>query len=70
MGMGSARLQGESTNRPTRGGIKGVVELEILNRLQKQLGSVPIRDLFDLIVGTRYVKKNPKRNVSIQSPCC
>ncbi|CAM1501617.1 Fc.00g036010.m01.CDS01 [Cosmosporella sp. VM-42] len=34
------------------GGIKGIVELEILSRLQKHLGPVPVRDCFDLIVGT------------------
>ncbi|KAL6411018.1 hypothetical protein AUP68_07453 [Ilyonectria robusta] len=34
------------------GGIKGVVEMEILNRLQKHLCPIPVRDCFDLIVGT------------------
>lgn len=35
------------------GGVRGVVELEILRRLEKEIAlSVPITDLFDLIVGT------------------
>ncbi|PHH77916.1 hypothetical protein CDD80_7598 [Ophiocordyceps camponoti-rufipedis] len=34
------------------GGIKGIVELDILKRIQEQLGSVPLREFFDLIVGT------------------
>lgn len=39
-----------------RGGVRGIVELVLLNAIQKELGShVPIQDFFDLIVGTRYV---------------
>ncbi|UNI24922.1 hypothetical protein JDV02_010639 [Purpureocillium takamizusanense] len=34
------------------GGIKGVTELELLMRIQKCLGEVPLREFFDLIVGT------------------
>ncbi|KAK5989815.1 Phospholipase A I-like protein [Cladobotryum mycophilum] len=34
------------------GGIKGMVELEILTRVQQFLGEVPLREFFDLIVGT------------------
>ncbi|CEF77784.1 unnamed protein product [Fusarium graminearum] len=34
------------------GGIKGVVIIEVLKRLQTCLGKIPIRDCFDLIVGT------------------
>lgn len=38
-----------------RGGIRGIVELEILRLIQKALGAnLPIQDFFDLIVGTRY----------------
>ena len=37
-----------------RGGIRGVVELEILNALEKELGGrLMIQKFFDLIVGTR-----------------
>lgn len=37
------------------GGIRGIVELEILRLIQKALGAnIPIQDFFDLIVGTRY----------------
>jgi patatin-like phospholipase/acyl hydrolase len=36
------------------GGIRGIVELEVLYAIQKSLGEgIPIRALFDLIVGTR-----------------
>ncbi|RDA85160.1 hypothetical protein CP532_1585 [Ophiocordyceps camponoti-leonardi (nom. inval.)] len=34
------------------GGTRGIVELRILGRIQQQLGPVPLRDFFDLIVGT------------------
>ncbi|KAL6917194.1 hypothetical protein FSST1_008689 [Fusarium sambucinum] len=34
------------------GGIKGVVIIEVLRKLQKCLGQIPFRDCFDLIVGT------------------
>lgn len=44
------------TDGRTRGGVRGIVELVLLNAIQKELGShVPIQDFFDLIVGTRYV---------------
>jgi patatin-like phospholipase/acyl hydrolase len=35
------------------GGIRGVIELEILKRIQEKLCGIPIRECFDLIVGTR-----------------
>lgn len=39
------------------GGVRGVVELEILRRLEKEIAlSVPITDFFDLIVGTSIGK--------------
>ena len=36
------------------GGIRGIVELSVLQALQKAVGleEFPIRDMFDLIVGT------------------
>jgi patatin-like phospholipase/acyl hydrolase len=35
------------------GGIRGIVELEILRQLEKELGDlISIQSLFDLIVGT------------------
>ena len=38
-----------------RGGIRGIVELEVLRALEKSLGGrIPIQAFFDLIVGTRY----------------
>lgn len=37
-----------------RGGIRGIVELEVLRAIQKAVGEqIPIRAFFDLIVGTR-----------------
>jgi len=36
------------------GGIRGIVELEVLRAIQEELGNkIPIREFFDLIVGTR-----------------
>jgi patatin-like phospholipase/acyl hydrolase len=43
-----------------RGGIRGIVELEVLRAIQQELGGtggekIPIQAFFDLIVGTRQV---------------
>jgi patatin-like phospholipase/acyl hydrolase len=38
-----------------RGGMRGIVILEVLNRVQNQLGHIQIQEFFDLIVGTRLV---------------
>ena len=35
--------------------MRGIVILEVLNRVQKQLGHIQIQEFFDLIVGTRLV---------------
>lgn len=49
-------LQGvvcRQTNK-NRGGIRGIVELEVLKAIERQLpAGIPIRSFFDLIVGTR-----------------
>lgn len=38
--------------------MRGIVELEVLRALQRQLGdNIPINAFFDLIVGTRWVSK-------------
>lgn len=38
-----------------RGGVRGIVELEILRAIEKELGGgISVQDFFDLIVGTRY----------------
>lgn len=37
------------------GGIRGIVELEVLRVIEGQLKGIPISAFFDLIVGTRYV---------------
>ena len=34
------------------GGIRGVIPLEFLNRLQQTIGDCPVQDLFDLAFGT------------------
>jgi patatin-like phospholipase/acyl hydrolase len=40
------------------GGVRGIVELEILKLIQDKLPSpIPIRSFFDLVVGTRYLFK-------------
>lgn len=36
------------------GGIRGIVELEVLQLIQQNLFPLPITSFFDLIVGTRY----------------
>lgn len=37
-----------------RGGMRGIVILEVLSAVQKELGGkIPVQDFFDLIVGTR-----------------
>ena len=39
-----------------RGGVRGIIELEILKQIENTLGGgLKIKDFFDLIVGTRYV---------------
>ena len=38
------------------GGVRGIVELEVLRAIEKALGgNLPIQAFFDLIVGTRYL---------------
>jgi patatin-like phospholipase/acyl hydrolase len=35
--------------------VRGIVELEILRAIEKELGGgISVQDFFDLIVGTRY----------------
>ena len=43
-----------ATNK-CRGGIRGIVELEVLRALETALGGLSIQAFFDLIVGTRCV---------------
>lgn len=44
------------SNNIYRGGIRGIVELEILRLIERAMGGrMPIQSFFDLIVGTRYV---------------
>ena len=35
------------------GGIRGIVELVVLKAIERELGGLEIRSVFDLIVGTR-----------------
>ena len=40
-----------------RGGMRGIVELEVLRAIERELPvSIPVRSFFDLIVGTRFVQ--------------
>jgi hypothetical protein len=49
------------TNRSPRGGIRGIVELEVLKQIEMYLGGhLPIQSFFDLIVGTRFVHFVPE----------
>lgn len=39
-----------------RGGVRGIVELEVLRAIEEELGgNLHIQAFFDLMVGTRYV---------------
>ena len=41
-----------------RGGVRGIVELEVLRAIERELpANIPITSFFDLIVGTRYEPK-------------
>ena len=37
------------------GGIRGIVELEVLRQIERELDNIAIQHFFDLIVGTRYI---------------
>ena len=42
-----------------RGGVRGIVELEVLKAIEKELpANIPITSFFELIVGTRYGQKS------------
>ena len=42
-----------------RGGMRGIVILEVLRHVQEELGGrIPIQDFFDLVVGTRLVLRS------------
>jgi hypothetical protein len=43
------------TDNPRSGGIRGIIQLVILQELNKRLGGIPIYSFFDLVVGTRWV---------------
>jgi len=50
------------TNIDPSGGIRGIIELVLLQSIEMELGGfIPIQNFFDLIVGTRWV---PKKNES------
>ena len=51
-----------------RGGIRGIVELEILKAIETELPvNIPVSSFFDLVVGTRFVHR-----ISLLRPitCC
>lgn len=38
------------------GGVRGIVELQVLREIERELGGkIKIQDFFDLIVGTRFI---------------
>jgi hypothetical protein len=46
------------------GGIRGIIELVILTRLVEELGfSIPIQQLFDLVIGTSTGKLASNRSL-------
>ena len=52
------------------GGIRGIVELAILAQIERRVGlGVPVRDLFDLIVGTSTGKCFQKSVRLVGSTC-
>ncbi|KAI1091858.1 acyl transferase/acyl hydrolase/lysophospholipase [Rostrohypoxylon terebratum] len=52
IGMVKPSQAGVRTLTLDGGGIRGIIELEILTKIQAQLGEIPLREFFDLIVGT------------------
>lgn len=43
------------------GGVRGIIQLKILEAIQKELGKdLKIQWFFDLVVGTRYLHSQPK----------
>lgn len=54
--MGKIRLvRRKLALKSSSGGIRGIVELEVLQTLESMIGvKIPIHQFFDLIVGTRY----------------
>lgn len=46
------------------GGIRGIVELEVLRHIEMALGGMPIQCFIDLIVGTRFAFRCPTYNLS------
>ena len=46
-------LSQEAANIASSGGIRGIVEIEILKAIQARLGKIPIQAFFDLVIGTR-----------------
>jgi hypothetical protein len=43
-----------------RGGVRGIIELEVLRSIERAIGGrIPVQRFFDLIVGTRYAMNSP-----------
>lgn len=56
MGESSCHLFNPVVDVIRRGGIRAIVQLEILRAIEEALGRhIPIQNFFDLIVGTRFV---------------
>ena len=55
-----------TANRAYSGGVRGIVELEVLLRIEQVLGGrISIVKFIDLIVGTRYVSQNAMEPIHI-----
>jgi len=53
-----------------RGGVRGIIELEVLRAIEQALGGhIPIQSLFDLIIGTRCVVMNLSGRRVQGEPC-
>lgn len=49
-----------------RGGIRGIVILEVLRQIEIELGKrIPVQDFFDLIVGTRLVEITTRTTIIV-----
>jgi hypothetical protein len=57
-------------NTVIRGGMRGIVELEVLLEIERHLGGkIPIQSFFDLIVGTRYVDGRRQSFIHLFNKC-
>lgn len=64
--IGQDKNEVMTANRAYSGGIRGIVELEVLSRIEQVLGGkISITKFVDLIVGTRCVSQNAMMPIHI-----